>query len=68
MSSVVKKTVDCVRDGKVIASYRLSYGVTIGPSAPPDLIKEARDTLINQGLVKPPFDFTGISFKIRDGW
>jgi len=67
MSGVVKKIVDCVRSGTVIASYPLSYAVTIGPLAPPDLIKEARESLIIQGLVKPPFDFTGIDFRIRDG-
>lgn len=66
MSGVVTKIVDCIRDGTVIASYPLSYGVTLGPSAPPDLIKEARESLIYQGLVKPPFDFSRISFRIRD--
>jgi hypothetical protein len=67
MSGMVRKIVDCLRDGKVIASYSLSYAVTLGPSAPPDLIKEAKENLIRQGLVNPPFDFTGIEFRIRDG-
>jgi hypothetical protein len=67
MSGTVTKIVDCLRNGEVIASYPLSYGITLGPSAQPDLIKEARESLVNQGLVKPPFDFTGIEFRIRDG-
>jgi len=67
MSGIVRKIVDCLRDGKVIASYPLSYAVTIGPSTPPDLIKEAKESLIHQGLVKPPFDFTGIEFRVREG-
>ena len=66
MSGTVTKIVDCVRNGEVIASCPLSYGITLGPSAQPDLIKEAKESLINQGLVKPSFDFTGIEFKIRD--
>ncbi len=61
------KIVDCVRNGEVIASYRLGCGITLGPSTPPDLIREAKESLINQGLVKPPFDFAGIEFKIRGG-
>jgi hypothetical protein len=66
MSGTVTKIVDCVRNGEVIASYRLGYGITLGPSTPPDLIGEAKENLINQGLIKPPFDFEGIKFRIRD--
>jgi hypothetical protein len=66
----VTKTVDCQRGGKVIASYRLSYGITLGPSTPPDLINGAdgaKESLINDGFVKPPFDFTGWDFIVRNG-
>jgi hypothetical protein len=35
MSGMVTKIVECVRNGEVIASYPLSYGKTLGPSAPP---------------------------------
>jgi hypothetical protein len=67
MGSTVLKIVDCVRNGEVIKSYPLSYGKTMGPTSPPDLIKAAKENLIIEGLVKPPhFDFTGIEFKIRD--
>jgi hypothetical protein len=68
MSGVVKKIVDCIRNGKVIASYHLAYGITLGPSSPPDLIAAAKDNLINDGFVKPPFDFTGLEFRIRDDY
>lgn len=50
----------------MIAAYPLSYPLTLGPLAPPDLIKEAREQLINDGFVNPPFDFVGIDFRIRD--
>ena len=45
MSGMVTKIVECVRNGEVIASYPLSYGKTLGPSAPPStgaLIEEAK--------------------------
>ena len=70
MSGLVTKIVECVRNGEVIAAYPLSYGITLGRSSPPSsgaLIEEAKTNLINQGFVKPPFDFSGIEFKIRDG-
>jgi hypothetical protein len=66
---VVTKIVDCLRSGEVIASYPLSYGITLGPSSPPSsgaLIEESKTNLINQRIVKPPFDFAEIEFKIRD--
>ncbi len=31
MSNIVMKVVDCFQDGKLIASYPLSYGVTLVP-------------------------------------
>jgi hypothetical protein len=65
----VTKIVDCMRGGKVIVSYSLSYGITLGPSSPPDLINGAagaKESLINDGWVKPPFDFTGWNFSVRD--
>ena len=70
MSGLVMKVVDCVRNGEVIASYPLPSPITLGPSSPPstgELIEIAQRNLIDQGLVKPPFDFTGIEFKIRGG-
>ena len=68
MTGTIRKIVECVRDsdGQVFASYPLSYRLTLGPSAPPDMIKEAKDCLISDGFVNPPFDFRGISFRIRD--
>jgi len=66
MSGTVQKIVECIRDGKIIAAYKLGYGLTLGPSAPPDLIKEAKKSLIMEGHVKPPFDFSGISFRVLD--
>ncbi len=62
-----QKIVDCIRNGQVIASYKLGYETTIGPSATPDLIATAKENLINEELVKPPFDWSGIDFKIRSG-
>jgi hypothetical protein len=59
--------VDCLRDQKIIASYPLSWGITIGPSSPPSrnqLIDEAKTNLVSERLAKPPFD--GIEFRIRD--
>ena len=66
MSGTVMKIVECIRNGKVFAAYPLAYGLTLGPSATPDLIREAKECLIREGHVKPPFDFTGISFRVLD--
>ncbi len=58
--------VDCIRDGKVIASYDFGFGVTVGPSALPaqeGLIDDAKNNLVSMGLAKPPF--AGITFKVR---
>jgi hypothetical protein len=66
MVQYVKKIVDCLRGGQVIGSYPLTYVITDVPSDPPDLIKEARDSLILEGVIKPPFDFAGIEYRIRD--
>lgn len=68
MSGMIYKTVDCLRNGELIASYPLSYAITIVPSVPPDLIEEAKASLIHEGVIKPPFDFSGMAFRIRDGW
>ncbi|HEY5328288.1 MAG TPA: hypothetical protein VIJ79_00245 [Acidobacteriaceae bacterium] len=51
---------------KVFAAYPLAYGLTSGASAPPDLIQEAKESLIMEGHVKPPFDFSGITFRVLD--
>jgi hypothetical protein len=69
-SGMVTKIVDCIRGGQVIASYTFRYAITQGPSSPPSreaLIDEAKANLSNELIVKPPFDFSGIEFKIRDG-
>jgi hypothetical protein len=66
MVGTVTKIVDCLNGGKMIASY-LTYAILVVPSDPPDLIKEAKESFILQGIVKPPFYFTGIKFRIRDG-
>jgi hypothetical protein len=66
MPGTVRKIVECIRDGKVIARYDLAYGLTLGPSGQPDLIKEAQETLKTDGTIKPPFDLTGISYRILD--
>ncbi len=66
MSSTIKKIVECTRDGKLLAAVPLAYGHSMGSSVPPDLIKEAKEALTTMGLVTPPFDFTGISYCIRD--
>ena len=57
---------DCIRGGQVVASYPLAYGLTAAPPPPPDLIATARESLILEGHVKPPFDFTGFEFRIRN--
>lgn len=51
MRGVVTKIVDCIRNGEVIASYTLSYGITLGLSAPPSrekLIEDAKRNLIEK--------------------
>ena len=64
MGEIVTVIVDCLRDHKIIASYRFPHSKTLGPSAPPTserLISEAKDSLARDGLA-PPFD--DIEFKI----
>jgi hypothetical protein len=67
MNDLVTKIVDCMRDGKVIASYPLSWARTRGPSPPPPrkkLIDEAKSNLSVERKAAPPFE--GITFEIRD--
>jgi hypothetical protein len=69
MADLVTKIVDCVRvrDQTVIACYRLSYELTLGPSSLPprgEFIRGAEEKLAAQGLANPPFE--GIEFVIRD--
>jgi len=66
MSGTVRKVVECIRDGKVFAAYPLAYALTQKPTAPPDLIQEAKENLLREGHVAPPFDFSGISFRVID--
>jgi hypothetical protein len=66
MSRTARKVVECIRDGKVIARYELAYGQTQGPSGQPDLIKEAQEMLKTDGTIKPPFNLTGITYRIRN--
>jgi hypothetical protein len=65
MSDLVTVTVNCRRDGKLIAAYPISYAVTLGPSAPPSresFIAEAKANLTNEGLARPPYE--GIQFEV----
>jgi hypothetical protein len=69
MADLVTKIVDSVRarDQTVIACYRLSHELTLGPSSPPlreQFIRAAQEKLAAQGLAYPPFE--GIEFVIRD--
>ena len=69
MADLVTKIVDCVRvrDQNIIASYPLSYALTLGPSSPPPrekLIADAKENLARQGLAYSPF--VGVIFVIRD--
>jgi hypothetical protein len=78
MADLVTKIVDCVRvrDQTVIACYRLSHELTLGPSPPPSqgqqvvappreqFIHSAQEKLAAEGLAHPPFE--GIEFVIRD--
>jgi hypothetical protein len=66
MSSLKQVFVDCMRDGRVIASYAFGYGETAGPSMPPShqsLITEAKTNLTDQAIAYPPY--AGIEFNVR---
>lgn len=66
MSNLKKVFVDCVHDGRVIASYQFGYGETTAPTAPPthqSLVAKAKTNLTNERLAFPPYD--GIEFKVR---
>jgi len=66
MSSLKRVFVDCVRDGRVIASYDFAYGETIGPSQPPghqQFVAGAKENLTSLGVAFPPY--AGIEFKVR---
>jgi hypothetical protein len=58
--------IDCIRDGKIFASYDFGYGVTAWPSVLPaqeGLIDEAKTNLSSMGVAAPPY--AGITFKVR---
>jgi hypothetical protein len=66
--SDVNATVECLRDGKMIASYPFLCPATAAHPAVPDravLIGEAKRNLAEQGIVRPPFNYEGIEFEIR---
>src|SRR5580692_8863773 len=68
MADLVTKIGDCVRvrDQTVVACYRLSHELTLGPSSPPpreQFIRAAQEKLAAQGLANPPFE--GIEFVSR---
>jgi hypothetical protein len=68
MADLVTKIVDCVRvrDQTVVACYRLSHELTLGPSSQPpreQFIRAAQEKLAAQGLANPPFE--GIEFVSR---
>jgi hypothetical protein len=63
-----KVFVDCVREGKIIATYDFGYGETIGPSARPShetVVNSARSNLTSERIAFPPY--AGIEFKVRWG-
>jgi hypothetical protein len=67
MSEPKTAVVECIRDGRVIATYSLGIPKTAGPSSPPskaEIEKEAKLSLSNEGLASPPFE--GITFKVRE--
>jgi hypothetical protein len=78
MTDLVTKIVDCVRvrDQTVIACYRLSHELTLGPSPPPSQGQQVvapresnsstrrKKSLSPKVLPTPPFE--GIEFVIRD--
>ena len=66
MADLVTRIIDCVRvrDQTIIACYRLSYELTLGPSSPPPRDEFIRGRENAQGLANPPFE--GIEFVIRD--
>jgi hypothetical protein len=55
---VVPVIINCRRAGKLIKSYEMGYGETLGPSTPPSdesFINEAKTALTNDGLARPPY-------------
>jgi hypothetical protein len=61
-----KVFVNCRKDGKIIASYELGYGITLGLSAAPtrqQAIEEAKVNLSNERIAIPPF--AGIEFDVQ---
>jgi hypothetical protein len=62
MGTVIK-TIECVRNGVVIGEYEFGVVTALGPTIPPDLIKAAKDALIDDGVIEPTSDFSGITFR-----
>ena len=65
MSEWVKKDVACSRDGEYFAFYPGFYKPDEARTGVPNLIATAKDWLIKEGFVKPPYDFSGILFELR---
>jgi hypothetical protein len=66
MSDVLQVLVDCIRDGKIIASYQLGIpgSLIFDPVIDrPKLEYEAKGNLSNDRLAFPPY--AGITFNIR---
>jgi hypothetical protein len=61
MSSVKQVFVDCLHDGRVIASYEFGYGETQGPSLPPShqFSSQRPNNLAKQGVAFPPYAAIG---------
>lgn len=65
--SVRQKFIDCIREGKVIASYPVGIPIGLLPGAPVDmraLEDGAKTQLTNDGIAFPPWE--GITFGLRD--
>lgn len=70
MSGLVMRIVDCFKDGKLVVSYEMPHGVSIGrtvPKSDAELIADAKVNLSDEEYVLPPFDYTGWTFKVRAG-
>ena len=58
--------VDCILNGKIIATYDFAYGVTQTPKVPLSeeaLILEAKANLLTMGVARAPWN--GFSFAVR---
>lgn len=59
--------IDCLKHGKVIASYPIGIPIALLPGAPPDtkkLEEEAKSQLTTDRIAFPPYE--GITCQMRD--